>query len=231
MRILLFIFLVFSTLPVLNTERLTISVAAVRSLETGLPQGNRTQTKEEADLKELSRGWTPQQKAEFAELLRRTDPDTRAKLIAEMLRERREALTIETVLVKWRSGDQRLVVINDEPSGLLGQGLTPADLQTLRNLKLKGTLEVVGRGTDGNAKKRVRVIIVMQHQLEQPFKFAVPNLGTVICLQLDQEWKLFPVDYQKSKKTLELVKQTESDTFLVKDDAGGIRSWTAFTWD
>ena len=194
-------------------------------------QGNRPQTTSDADLKELTKGWTEQQKADFQKLMERTDPDTRAKLIQEMLRERREALTIETVLVRWRPGYQHLMVLNNGSSRYLRGGLRRSDVQALRSLKPKGTLEVVGRGVDGSAPKRVRVVVIMQHQLDQPFHFSVPSTGTVLCLQLESGWRLLPSNYPLSKKTIELVKTSEKVTSILKNDAGGISSSTAFTWD
>jgi hypothetical protein len=194
-------------------------------------QGNRSRSTSDADLKQLTKGWTEKRKADLQELLKGMDPEARAKLIQEMLRERREALTIETVLVRWRPGYQQLVVADDGSSHYPRGGLTRSDLQALRELKLKGTLEVVGTGTDGSALKRVRIVVIMQQQLDQPFHFSVPSVGTVFCLQLEGRWRLLPTNYPMSRKTLELVKTGENETSIVKNDAGGISSWTAFTWD
>jgi len=241
MRILLLALALFLAVPMAleahDTDRPRLPSLYYFVFSTFL-QGNRPQTTSDADLKELTKGWTEQQKADFQKLMERTDPHTRAKLIQEMLRERREALTIETVLVRWRPGYQHLMVVNNGSSSYnngsssyLGGGLRRSDVQALRSLKPKGTLEIVGRGTDGSAPKRVRVVVIMQHQLVQPFHFSVPSTGTVLCLQLESGWRLLPGNYPRSKKTMELVKTSENVTSIVKNDAGGISSSTAFTWD
>jgi hypothetical protein len=71
----------------------------------------------------------------------------------------------------------------------------------------------------------------MKHQIDASFKFAVPTAGTVVCLQLDDGWRLIPVNYPKSQKTLELVRSDEKTTSLVKDDAGGVSTSTGFRWE
>jgi hypothetical protein len=131
------------------------------------------------------------------------------------------------VLVRWRQDSGELT----GPSGFLSDSLLPSDIQVLRDLPLTGKLSVVQSGSDGSAGKRVRVIIVMQHQIDAPFKFAVPTSGTVVCVQLDSGWRLIPADYPKSKKTLELVRSDDKTTSLVKDDAGGVSTSTGFRWE
>jgi hypothetical protein len=83
----------------------------------------------------------------------------------------------------------------------------------------------------GRASKRARVVIVMQHQLETPFKFAVPSNGTLVCVQLDSGWKLLPPEYPKSQKMMELQKTSDKITSFVLDDAGAFLGGTGFTWD
>jgi hypothetical protein len=235
MRICLFAFIVFLAIPLQleahatdgpRPEGLTSLASSIVLLQDNRPRGT-----SDADLKQLTKGWTEKRKADLYKLMEGLDPTTRAKLIEEMLRERREALTIETVLVRWRPGYQHLVIADDILSRYLRGGLRRSDIQALRDLKLKGTLEIVGRGTDGSAPKRVRVVVIMQHQLDQPFHFSVPTAGTVVCLQLESGWRLLPINYPMSKKIIELVKTSERTTSIVKNDAGGISSSTAFTWD
>lgn len=234
MRICLFAFIVFLAVPLQleahNTDRPRPQAFTSLASSTVFLQSNRPGASD-ADLKQLTKGWTKKRKADLQKLMEGMDPDTRAKLIKEMLRERREALAIETVFVRWRPGYQHLVVADDGSSRYLHGGLIRSDVQALRGLKLKGTLEVLGRGTDGSAPRRVRVVVIMQHQLDQPFHFSVPSVGTVVCLQLESGWRLLPINYPMSKKTIELVKTSEKVTSIVKNDAGGISSSTAFTWD
>jgi hypothetical protein len=188
-------------------------------------------TSSDPELKELTKDWSGQQRANFHKALEGASATVRSEVIQDMLRERREALTIDYKLVKWRPGDRDFVASWDRFPPFVGSGLSQADLQALRDLNLKGTWESAGSGSQGSAPKRVRVVIIMQHQIEEPFQFAVPSAGTLVCIQFDKEWRLVPAEYPKSKKTMELVRSSEKVTSLVKNDGGGMTAGTAFTWE
>jgi hypothetical protein len=185
----------------------------------------------EADLKELTSDWTQEQKADFEKLMKNTNARGRAMLIQEMLRERKEGLTIETLLVKWRPNGKELSGSIGVSGDVPGLSLLPLDIQILRGFQMNGSLEVVQGGVDGSAPKRVRVVIVMQHQIDRPFKFAIPNDGTVYCVQLESGLRMFPANYSKSQKTMELIRSSDVVTSLVKDDAGSVSSTTGFNWE
>jgi hypothetical protein len=182
---------------------------------------------ESPEFNEIFNGWSEEQKKQFRILIKDADSVTRKNLIANIVEEKKEALTVQTVFLRLVPGKAELEIPDDQKLRLL---FTEQEKALLKTFNLKGKIQFGQNGTHGTGK-RVKIVCVLQEQVKEAFTFAVPQDKTIFCIQTkDGALEIFPRDYEKSKKSLSLTPMEEKITWVELNDRGGISSWTVYDW-
>ena len=180
--------------------------------------------------KELMSKLTDVERTNLLKALESLKTELRGEVIKEMARERREALRIEYVLLKIVHGGDGLVGPSREEIKMFDGIIIDPAIEALRSMNISGRLEIIGCGSDGDAKKRVRLFFVMDHQNDDSFEMAIPATGNIVCIQTTNGWKTVPSTYPTTKKVVKLEKPVNGDTGFVIIDAGSVKGRSGYSW-
>src|SRR6266849_151100 len=138
--------------------------------------------------------------------------------------------TVKVVFVQWKRGPDGITTRR-----LKETDLTQAEIDRLATQGVSGALNVVGyqiHGSGNNPKPR-RIIIVMDHQIDERVDLRQPSDADAIYLQLGNEWKLLPAGTATNQRVvrLEVNEENKSQTrywFQLPD--GAMQGTTPFDW-
>lgn len=135
---------------------------------------------------------------------------------------------LDVTAVKWTPGPQPLT----NPS-VLGQRLPHEDLERLKEIGLRGSLEYASFGSFGEGK-RSGVIIVLSQPLREPVSLAKPDGGQVIYVQTEGGWEMYPPDSPTLNRRIQLTVDprdpTRATMYHVENADGTRQGGTLATW-
>ncbi|RPI24414.1 MAG: hypothetical protein EHM61_17105 [Acidobacteria bacterium] len=184
---------------------------------------------------ETTREMSEKEREDLLKYLSALPPEERRKFMAHAVEMGRRQITVEQVYAKYSPAsrpDQSLSVIPFPPDK---QPITEEEIRLLEQMNLKGELRIEGFGTYSSKGARgptIRVLLIMQRQVDSPVEFPLPPEGRLILLQTDSGWLLEPSDYRKTEKTVRIEpSNTAPHRTSVNFDTGNGRSGSdAFGW-
>ena len=121
---------------------------------------------------------------------------------------------IEVVVVQWMPSAQTLTVI--DPASLREKFLISADeLAQLRALGLTGELSVRHGEIYGKGERKARMLIIMQPFLDSIVELAQPNATSVLYVQKNDRWMMFPPTTPLLQRLVRIVPRKE-ETIMVE---------------
>lgn len=141
---------------------------------------------------------------------------------------------LEVVSLKWRPGAEPLAFEDTEGGPIFDKPRLTRDAMTILNsLALRGHLAFTGRAIYGSGNP-ARVIIVMQRQVKEPVELLQPDGVTVIYVQDEDGWKMYPSDAPTLQRTIRVWPDENDPTwetrYLVENSDGSRQGGTLFTW-
>jgi hypothetical protein len=143
---------------------------------------------------------------------------------------------LEVVFLRWVPGSEPLSqepLPSNERASTRQRSLQPADMDSLKQAGLSGTISVSGGGTVGEGE-RSRLFVVMSEQLvSSPVELRQPERTQTIYVQSGSGWRQFPADSRLSRLTvrLEIANHTRLQTWFSVELATGARlGGTAYIW-
>ena len=194
--------------------------------------------KENPALDQLLADSSPQDRDRLNRMLSTMSADDRQRYIQGMidagLKTQQNAIVVERVFAKFhkaQSGQKGLIVSNKLPAATI-QPVTPTELNALTKLPLNGTLEIVqmGRGGVKDAKKEVRILLIMQKPVTAPVEFALPAEGSLTIVQMDDVWTHIPKDYIRSDNKITIKPGRPNKTDVDYDDGAGRSGSEVYSW-
>lgn len=133
---------------------------------------------------------------------------------------------VDMVWIKWRPGSEALVL-----DSRLQNYLTEDEQARLLAMNLGGRLEWQRTALRGRGPSS-RMVIVMQHQLDEPVELPLPAERGVIYIQEQEGWRMDPSDAPTVRKTLrlEIDPGFPNTTLAVLKEPGGTSGFTAMSW-
>ncbi|GIU83014.1 MAG: hypothetical protein D6823_15525 [Chloroflexi bacterium] len=133
--------------------------------------------------------------------------------------------TLEVVGFVWKPGPEPLSVENMDFD-------LDEEVAKLASIGLTGQLRYRGKSTVGRGK-HVKVVIVMQRQVEEKVELKQPYGVDVVYVQTDDGWKMYPPDAPTLERTIRLSvdKERPNSTEISIERADGSREgWTFARW-
>lgn len=137
---------------------------------------------------------------------------------------------VTVITVQWEPGNGPTTVQDDPPVILL----TEEETANLVSLDLGGTFIVKGKSTTGGVGDTRRVVLVMHQQVNKTKELLLPRQGSVIYVQLREEWLTIPPNAPTATNTFRLTPSLTDNgtevTTLWLDVPGGTSGTSVFTW-
>jgi len=183
---------------------------------------------------------TPQNRDQMLKYLLSLTPENRKTFIDSVVKMNSDVgknrISVERVTAKLlpsAGNEPGLTVTSLDPKV---QPLTAEELEQLKNLGVRGNLQVEGFALISPEEQmkwpKFRIILVMQRQISAPVEFRMPPQGTLFLVQTYNGWQTGPAGYAESSKTvrIEPLPNDPLRTRIDYDIGNGRISGQAFFW-
>jgi hypothetical protein len=196
--------------------------------------------KESPQLDRLMANSSQRERDQLNKMLSSMPPEARQKYIQGMielgLKIQNHAIIVERTFAKFQKhpGSQKGLIVRNGLSSVSPaiEPFTPTELAALATLPLNGVLEVAGLGKGGprGATTQVRIVLIMQNQIQSPVEFALPVEGSLMIVQTDDGWTLIPKEYKPSDNFIRIKPGRPNKTDVEYDDGVGRSGSEVFSW-